>query len=60
MDGIAAAPAVEHLFDIDVSKKVQLNEEQSIMFHHYVAKLLFLCKQACPDIKLPWHSYPHV
>ena len=51
MDGIATTPVAEHLFDIDVSKKVPLNEEQSIMFHHYVAKLLFLCKQACPDIK---------
>ena len=51
MDGIAATSAAEHLFDIDISKKVPLNEEQSIMFHHYVAKLLFLCKRACPDIQ---------
>jgi hypothetical protein len=29
----------------------QLDEEQSILFHHNVAKLLFLCKRARPDIQ---------
>jgi Reverse transcriptase (RNA-dependent DNA polymerase) len=51
MEGIAATPAAEHLFDVDISKKLPLNEDQSIKFHHYVAKLLFLCKQAHPDIQ---------
>ena len=40
MDGESRTPAPLHLFEV--------NEQ---FFHHYVAKLLFLCKRARPDIQ---------
>ena len=50
MDGTVTSPAADHLFTVsDTGKK--LNREQSEMFHHNVAKLLFLCKRARPDIQ---------
>ena len=50
MCGTVTSPAADHLFTInDTGKK--LNCEQSEMFHHNVAKLLFLCKWARPDIQ---------
>ena len=50
MIGHAFTPAPTHLFDVnDESRK--LDEEKAIMFHHNVAKLLFLCKRARPDIQ---------
>jgi hypothetical protein len=51
MDGIAVTPAANHLFDVDISGKVPLDEPNAILFHHLVAKLLFLCKRARPDIQ---------
>ena len=50
MNGTVTSPAADHLFTVcDTGKK--LNREQSEMFHHNVAKLLFLCKRARPDIQ---------
>jgi hypothetical protein len=51
MNGIANTPAAEHLFKINTVNPTNLNEEQSMLFHHYTAKLLFLCKRARPDIQ---------
>lgn len=52
MDGIAVTPATTNLFivndDVNVEK---LCEEDAIKFHRETAKLLFLCKQARPDIQ---------
>jgi hypothetical protein len=51
MDGIAATPAPKHIFDVNEINPVKLDEEKSVMFHHNVAKLLFLYKRAKPDIQ---------
>ena len=50
MDGTARIPAAEHLFTIN-PKPVPLPKETTIMFHHNVTKLLFLCKRARPDLQ---------
>ncbi len=51
MDGEAAIPASNHLFQANETKKKTLDIEQATMFHHNVAKLLFLCKPARPGIQ---------
>jgi hypothetical protein len=48
MDGEAATAAGPHLFEVNPAAK-PLDEDDSTMFHHNVAKLLFLCKRARPD-----------
>ena len=50
MGGTVTSPAADHLFSVSDTGK-NLNHEQSEMFHHNVAKLLFLCKRAHPDIQ---------
>ena len=50
MDGESATPAATHLFDISETP-VMLSEAKAQLFHHNVAKLLFLCKRARPDIQ---------
>jgi hypothetical protein len=50
MAGEAASPAANHLFTIN-KEPVLLNVENSEMFHHHTAKLLFLSKRARPDIQ---------
>ena len=50
MGGTVTSPAANHLFTVnDAGKK--LTRGQAEMFHHNVAKLLFLCKRARPDIQ---------
>jgi hypothetical protein len=51
MNGHAATPAASHLFDVNNEDPNKLDEDEAIMFHHNVAKLLFLCKRARPDIQ---------
>ena len=51
MDGESATPASNHLFEVNDEDPVPLDKEKAEMFHHYVAKLLFLCKRARPDIQ---------
>jgi hypothetical protein len=52
MDGEAATPAASHLFDVhEASSDMLLERDAAVMFHHNVAKLLFLCKRARPDIQ---------
>ena len=46
----ARTPAAEHLFTVNPEPK-PLKEEIATMFHHNVAKILFLCKQVCPDLR---------
>jgi hypothetical protein len=43
-------PWNENLFEID-SKSPNLPKEKHELFHTFVAKVLFLCKRACPDIQ---------
>ena len=51
MRGEAATPAASHLFEVNDNNPQPLNEERAMFFHHYVAKALFLCKRARPDIQ---------
>ena len=51
MYGTAASPAADHLFTVNDTRR-KLTREQSEMFHHNIAKLLFLCKWARPDIQM--------
>jgi hypothetical protein len=50
MAGEAATPAANHLFEVS-EKPVLLSQEKAELFHHYTAKLLFLCKRARPDVQ---------
>lgn len=49
--GVATSPAANHLFDISEACKT-LDEGRAARFHHMVAKALFVCKRARPDIQL--------
>jgi hypothetical protein len=51
MAGVANTPAAPHLFDVNSTDPVKLDSSKSVLFHHLVAKLLFLCKRARPDIQ---------
>jgi hypothetical protein len=50
MDGEAATPAANHLFEVNKSA-AKLDEDMAQLFHHNMAKLLFLCEQARPDVQ---------
>jgi hypothetical protein len=52
MDGFAATPASENLFISRADNdRTLLSEEDSDLYHHNTAKLLFLCKRARPDVQ---------
>ena len=51
MDGVSATPAAKHLFEVNEENPKYLDNEQKQIFHHNVAKLLFLSKRARPDIQ---------
>jgi len=50
MDGGATTPAANHLFSVNQEAQ-KLNEKSAEMFHHNLAKILYLCKRARPDIQ---------
>ena len=50
MEGTATTPAAEHLFKINEAP-MYLSDAEAMFFHHNVAKLLFLCKRARPDLQ---------
>jgi hypothetical protein len=50
MAGESATPAASHLFQVNEDAE-KLDEPTAQLFHHNVAKLLFLCKRARPDIQ---------
>ena len=52
MDGTAPTPATNHLFQVNTSDPEKLNKDMADKFHQNVAKLLFLCKCAWPDIQM--------
>jgi len=39
-----------NLFNVN-PEGTKLDEKHSILFHHFVAKLLFLCRRALPDLQ---------
>jgi hypothetical protein len=49
-DGEAPTPAANHLFNIDENSP-KVDEERAQFFHKYVAKTLFICKGARPDLQ---------
>jgi hypothetical protein len=51
MNGTVPTPASSYLFDVNDSSD-KLSEELGNLYHHNVAKLLFLCKRARPDVQL--------
>jgi hypothetical protein len=51
MAGESATPAASHLFQVNEDAK-KLDEPTAQFFHHNVAKLLFLCKQARHDMQI--------
>jgi hypothetical protein len=51
MDGEAATPAAAHLFQVNEIDPEKLSEDRAQLFHHNVAKLLFLSRRARPDIQ---------
>jgi len=51
MDGTAKTPAAKNLFNINDGAK-KLTEERAQLFHHIVAKLLYLCRITQQDIQM--------
>jgi hypothetical protein len=51
MNGESPTPAGTHLFEVNSQNPDYLDDKTSTLFHHNVAKLLFLCKRARPDIQ---------
>jgi hypothetical protein len=50
MNGESPTPAGDDLFTVDDSKE-KVSESRAQFFHTYVAKTLFLCKRARPDLQ---------
>jgi hypothetical protein len=48
--GEASSPAANHLFTVDDNQS-KVDEKRAQFFHMYVAKTLFLCKRARPDLQ---------
>jgi hypothetical protein len=51
MGGEATTPAANHMFVVNEDGE-KLDEETAQLFHHFMAKLLFLCKRARPDTQM--------
>ena len=51
LKGAPATPAAAHLFEVNDDCE-KLSTEQAELYHHLVAKLLYLSKRARPDIQL--------
>jgi len=51
MDGVAKAPSTNYLFNVNDNAR-KLTEEKVWLFHHVVAKLLYLCRRTLPDIQM--------
>jgi hypothetical protein len=49
-DGEAPTPAANHLFNTDENSP-KVDEERAQFFHEHVAKTLFMCKRARPDLQ---------
>ncbi|GAX21402.1 hypothetical protein FisN_28Lu124 [Fistulifera solaris] len=54
MEGTSPTGAGSHLFEVkEEGSRILLDAREKEIFHHNVAKLLFLCKRARPDIQTP-------
>jgi hypothetical protein len=51
MDGEVATTAANHLFEVNEKNPIMVTKDKAIMFHHNLAKMLFLCIRARPDIQ---------
>ena len=49
-NGTAVTPTAKHLFKIEPNAE-KLNNDESVLFHHVVAQLLFLCKRRKLDMQ---------
>jgi len=50
MSGVAKTPAANQLFNVN-DGAVRLEKDKANLFHHVVAKLLYLCKRTHQDIQ---------
>ena len=50
MNGVSPTLAADHLLDVDANQ-TKVNVKRAQFFHTYVAKALFLCKRARPDLQ---------
>jgi len=50
VDGTAVAPAANHLLSVNKDAK-KLDDEKANIFHQLMAKILYLCKWARPDLQ---------
>jgi len=51
LKGSAVTPAANHLFEVDDDAE-KLGPGDAVLYHHLVAKALYVCKRARPDIQL--------
>jgi hypothetical protein len=51
MIGTSVSPASKHLFNVNTTNPVHLNEHDSDIFPHLVMQLLYLSQRARPDIR---------
>jgi hypothetical protein len=51
MAGMDVTPASSNLFTVRKSTN-KLDDERAMMYHHLTAKMLYLCKRACPDLRM--------
>ena len=51
MTGSSTSPAANHLFNVNPASP-KLDTAEAILFHHLVAKLLYLAKRSRPDVLL--------
>ncbi|MGL4352274.1 MAG: Ty1/Copia family ribonuclease HI, partial [Plesiomonas shigelloides] len=51
MDGSAVSPAPNHLFQVNTENPVLLDKASAEKTHTNIAKLIFLCQRARPDIQ---------
>jgi len=56
MDGTATTLEAKHLFNVD-EESTKLPHDRAELFHHIVAKLLYLCRCTRHEYKLQWHFY---
>jgi hypothetical protein len=49
--GTASSPAANHLFEVNDDAE-KLDSDTAVIYHHLVAKLLYLCKRTRPDLQL--------
>ena len=50
MIGEAVIPAGANLFQVNEEDPISIDENAAVELHHIVARLLFLCKRARPDL----------